>query len=221
MNQNSHYKSHPPEFLAATLESMGPISEERLAEAFDRVDHDDSGYGISFDAITEWSVCLGSAFLLRYLTGLSFCLFICRYISKGNLRYLLGPDFPQEEIDAIINETASENGMGISYSEFLAQWGDDEETLRQSRMIEEVMVLKNNDFHNRNVSADQISVLTSEGSDSEDIARVNFLERKGLSERKLSESSEPPKSSPEKGSPRKVLFQGDALSIPREEETAA
>uniref|UniRef100_A0A7S4RS13 EF-hand domain-containing protein n=2 Tax=Ditylum brightwellii TaxID=49249 RepID=A0A7S4RS13_9STRA len=32
------------EFLAATIEARGEISEERLAEAFDRLDSDDSGY---------------------------------------------------------------------------------------------------------------------------------------------------------------------------------
>ena len=32
------------EFLAATMEAAGWISEERLAEAFDRLDHDDTGY---------------------------------------------------------------------------------------------------------------------------------------------------------------------------------
>ena len=31
------------EFLAATIEAQGVISEERLAEAFDRLDSDDSG----------------------------------------------------------------------------------------------------------------------------------------------------------------------------------
>lgn len=40
------------EFLAATLEALGMIEEERLAEAFDRLDSDDSGY-ISSDV----SVC--------------------------------------------------------------------------------------------------------------------------------------------------------------------
>lgn len=37
-------KVHYSEFLAATIESHGAISEERLAEAFDRLDSDDSGY---------------------------------------------------------------------------------------------------------------------------------------------------------------------------------
>lgn len=32
------------EFLAATIEATGIITEERLAEAFDRLDSDDSGY---------------------------------------------------------------------------------------------------------------------------------------------------------------------------------
>ena len=32
------------EFLAATIETRGRIEEERLAEAFDRIDSDDSGY---------------------------------------------------------------------------------------------------------------------------------------------------------------------------------
>jgi len=34
----------PTEFLAATIEAQGAISEERLAEAFDRIDSDDSGF---------------------------------------------------------------------------------------------------------------------------------------------------------------------------------
>lgn len=40
------------EFLAATLEAHGAISEERLAEAFDRLDSDDSGY-ISTENLQE------------------------------------------------------------------------------------------------------------------------------------------------------------------------
>ena len=56
------------EFLAATIEAQGAISEERLAEAFDRIDADDSGY-----------------------------------ISKENLRAMLGEELPQEEIDAIVS----------------------------------------------------------------------------------------------------------------------
>ena len=47
------------EFVAATLEARGAIEEERLAEAFDRLDSDDSGY-ISFENLrsllgSEWN----------------------------------------------------------------------------------------------------------------------------------------------------------------------
>jgi calcium-dependent protein kinase len=37
-------KIHYSEFLAATIETHGSIDEERIAEAFDRLDSDDSGY---------------------------------------------------------------------------------------------------------------------------------------------------------------------------------
>jgi calcium-dependent protein kinase len=37
-------KVHYIEFVAATIEAHGAIDEERLAEAFDRIDSDDSGY---------------------------------------------------------------------------------------------------------------------------------------------------------------------------------
>jgi EF-hand domain pair len=40
------------EFLAATIEAHGVISEERLAEAFDRLDSDDSGF-ISAENLAE------------------------------------------------------------------------------------------------------------------------------------------------------------------------
>ena len=40
------------EFIAATIEAHGLISEERLAEAFDRLDGDDSGF-ISAENLTE------------------------------------------------------------------------------------------------------------------------------------------------------------------------
>jgi EF-hand domain pair len=40
------------EFLAATIEAHGAVSEQRLAEAFDRLDNDDSGY-ISAQSLVE------------------------------------------------------------------------------------------------------------------------------------------------------------------------
>ena len=40
------------EFLAATIEAYGALTEERLAEAFDRIDADDSGF-IDADNLAE------------------------------------------------------------------------------------------------------------------------------------------------------------------------
>lgn len=76
------------EFLAATIETTGRIAEDHLAEAFDQLDHDDTGY-----------------------------------ITRDNLRYLFGHDFPEEELDAILNQAAS-GDRGISYADCLAQWND-------------------------------------------------------------------------------------------------
>lgn len=42
LNENGHIMY--TEFLAATIEAHGHIEEERIAEAFDRLDSDKSGY---------------------------------------------------------------------------------------------------------------------------------------------------------------------------------
>jgi hypothetical protein len=115
----------------------------------------------------------------------------CRYISKGNLRYLLGAEFPDDEIDAIMLEAESEPGKGISYADFMAQWKADrdefEERLRKltdvptpehTEMMQEVVV--------RETSGDAVSNMTFDENMDEDemIASVNFSERKAVSERK-------------------------------------
>jgi Ca2+-binding EF-hand superfamily protein len=46
-------KVHYSEFLAATLEAHGSINERRIAEAFDRLDSDDSGF-ITVDNLKEF-----------------------------------------------------------------------------------------------------------------------------------------------------------------------
>jgi EF-hand domain pair len=73
------------EWVAATLEAHGCIEEDRIAEAFDKIDVDDTGF-----------------------------------ITKNDLRELLGPDVPVAHIDSII-KTADINRDGkISYEEFVA-----------------------------------------------------------------------------------------------------
>jgi len=142
-------------------------------------------------------------------------LLLCRYISKSNLQYLLGDEFEEAAIDEIMREAAPQNGQGISFADFMAQWNDDKEDFEREwrkHMIPEVIV-----DHRLNDSndSDHISVISSEGEfDSDTIARVlNFSEGKMVSERKHLELSAPTTKSPAK-SPRKVKFQEDSEPIP-------
>lgn len=72
------------EFLAATIEARGHIEEDRVAEAFDRIDADDTGY-----------------------------------ISRKNLREVLGKEYTLEKVNKIIEDADTDKDGRISYSEFL------------------------------------------------------------------------------------------------------
>lgn len=72
------------EFLAAAIETQGAIAEYRLAEAFDLMDTDDSGY-----------------------------------ISRSNLREILGEHADESYIDILLSEADFEKDGRISYEEFL------------------------------------------------------------------------------------------------------
>jgi hypothetical protein len=82
------------EFLAATIEACGRIEDDRLAEAFDRLDCDDTGYSKSDSNNCDFSFMLGVLYLkfIYYATS----------VSEGNLRELLGPKCSDAEIKAII-----------------------------------------------------------------------------------------------------------------------
>lgn len=129
------------EFLAATIEAHGAISEERLAEAFDRIDADDSGY-----------------------------------ISKENLREMLGNEIAQEEIDAIMSESDITRDGKISYAEFLAQWEDQHEQLREE-MMGEVEQLR---ASVRSVTSD----LSGSVEDMDIVSRANFIDQKLSADRR-------------------------------------
>lgn len=136
------------EFLAATIHATGWISEERLAAAFDRVDHDDTGY-----------------------------------ITKENLRFLLGPTFPEEEIVSIMKE-ASTDKRGISYSDFLSQWNDDKEEYVnrwREHMIPEVLE-ESKEGTGRPPLSSEVSELSLDGSD--EGGHSDFVKSKALSVRK-------------------------------------
>jgi hypothetical protein len=72
------------EFLAAAIETQGTIEEYRLAEAFDLMDVDDSGY-----------------------------------ISRENLKYILGDHTDERYIDQLIAEADFKRDGRICYDEFL------------------------------------------------------------------------------------------------------
>jgi Ca2+-binding EF-hand superfamily protein len=124
------------EFLAATIEARGVISEERLAEAFDRIDSDDSGY-----------------------------------ITAANLKAILGDEFPDEEINAIIKEADLTLDGRISYAEFLALWEDRNEVPQDKAPT-------------GNASQDSGSDVTPGGVDI--VSRANFIESKQSAERRRS-----------------------------------
>ena len=132
------------EFLAATIEAQGAISEERLAEAFDRLDSDDSGY-----------------------------------ISAENLSEMLGKDFPQDEIDAIIQEADLTKDNRISYSEFLALWEDKNEAAREDALRELGDTVSNFTESSRSISMEGAS--SSDLGDSRHAAaeaRASFIQQK-------------------------------------------
>lgn len=84
------------EFLAATIEAHGHIEEDRIAEAFDRIDSDDTGYSTS-DSFRILSL------RDRYDQLASHdCLFLVLTVSKENLREALGKDCSPEEVDEIM-----------------------------------------------------------------------------------------------------------------------
>lgn len=78
------------EFLAATLEVHGRITEERLAEAFDRIDSDDTGF-----------------------------------ISRSNLKDILGSDFSAEKVDSFISSADADGDDKISFEEFMNFFNQD------------------------------------------------------------------------------------------------
>lgn len=119
------------EFIAATIEAHGAISEARLAEAFDCLDSDDSGY-----------------------------------ITAEDLIGILGQNFPRDEINAIIAEADLTEDRSVSYSEFLALWGNQQE------------LSKPFDHSMRQVS--NISMESDDAKTEESAAHTEFLMEKHL-----------------------------------------
>mmetsp|Transcript_3989 Transcript_3989/g.4621 ORF Transcript_3989/g.4621 Transcript_3989/m.4621 type:complete len:567 (-) Transcript_3989:194-1894(-) len=73
------------EFLASTIEKHGDIEEAKLADAFDQLDSDDTGF-----------------------------------ITRTNLRNMLGTQYTKEKVDAIFSEVDTDNDNKICYNEFIS-----------------------------------------------------------------------------------------------------
>ena len=99
---------------------------------------------------------------------------------------MFGHGFPEEEIDLILEETASNDGRGISYEDFLSQWNDDkDEFMKQwSRHMIRSVSGKGNALVSEEGPSDIVSELSFDESVDE-TSRVNFLQSKAISERKL------------------------------------
>eukprot|EP00591_Stephanopyxis_turris_P016572 CAMPEP_0195541570 /NCGR_PEP_ID=MMETSP0794_2-20130614/51156_1 /TAXON_ID=515487 /ORGANISM="Stephanopyxis turris, Strain CCMP 815" /LENGTH=360 /DNA_ID=CAMNT_0040675673 /DNA_START=571 /DNA_END=1650 /DNA_ORIENTATION=- len=84
---------HYTEFIAATLEARGAIVEERIAEAFDRLDSDDTGY-ISKKNLHD---IIGDGGFMRQVVT-------------------------DKDIQEIIDEVDLDHDSKISYDDFLSLW---------------------------------------------------------------------------------------------------
>ena len=102
---------HYTEFLAATIESHGAISEEALSEAFDRIDSDDSGY-ISTQNLRE---ILGEFVSSEYIEHIIL-------EAESELDY-------SEDMKRQMERKAAKHHF-ISYEEFMALWDHQKEDKR-------------------------------------------------------------------------------------------
>jgi hypothetical protein len=182
------------EFLAATIEAQGAINEERLAEAFDRLDADDSGY-----------------------------------ISAANLKEMLGAEFEEDDIDAIIKEADKTDDGKISYAEFLALWEDQNEQRREEVLSELSRLFPAESFASQRTYSVGSSSRESSHDAEEVLSRASFIQQKAMSVRRTSRSTRTtaPLSPDTSESGKHVVFQETVTTIPEVgpndhgEETAA
>ena len=107
-------------------------------------------------------------------------LLLLRYITKENLQYLFGNDFPDEEIDLLMIEAGSRNGRGISFADFMAQWNDDKEEFEREwrkHMFEEVIVNDSKDSNKNDDVISEISFILDSDSDSDPAREISSKAR--------------------------------------------
>lgn len=146
------------EFLAATLETQGAIEEYRLLECFDQMDCDDSG---------EFWTVLFFAVLNRVVLSRDFTSIAEGYISRENLRDLLGKHSSESFIDMLMEEADIKKDGRISYEEFF-------QVVSRGHSLKRESVAKMYDESDR-----QLSVV-SEEDDEETRTTNEVLQRYGL-----------------------------------------
>jgi hypothetical protein len=105
---------------------------------------------------------------------------------KENLRELLGDDFPQDKIRAIIDEADLTDDHQISYPEFLALWEDGPGTARSEEQSGTLSPSSGSTYsHNSQPeTVEKKNLRADSNAESNTLARSNFVEGKKLSERK-------------------------------------
>lgn len=103
------------------------------------------------------------------------------FISAENLKEMLGDEFPEDEIDAIIKEVDITKNGKISYSEFLAMW----EIQHEEQRNEEIMMIRNLLHY---ADSDR-SGASGASSDEDVISRANFLDAKLHADAKKTEET--------------------------------
>jgi Ca2+-binding EF-hand superfamily protein len=158
------------EFLASTIESFGGLSEERLAEAFDRLDGDDTGY-ISAADLRE---ILGSDFPKDEINR------IMKEASLSNPNRISYPEFLSLWD---LNQPSLRN--------FVRKGSDLTDSNRTASIRN--FLLREHDATESNASAasdeDRLELIRDNDEDSADMSKVNFLQGKQMSERRFSKET--------------------------------
>jgi calcium-dependent protein kinase len=178
------------EFKAAYAQAG--MSEEDCADMFDAIDLDGTGrirYTEFLAATIEARGAISEERLAEAFDRIDSD--DSGFISPANLRQILGEDFPEEEIEAIIVEADLSHDGQISYSEFLALWEDKNDSLQDLA---------------ENGSRDSGST-SATGTTADIVARANFIESKQTARRRSS-------SIIELGGETNILLRDDPKTVP-------
>jgi EF-hand domain pair len=184
------------EFLAASLETQGPICEERLAEAFDRIDSHDRGY-ISVQSLQE---LLGYDFPVDEIED------IIREVDidkAGEISYNVFLDmFDQRGLAGDASRTDSKNGIfGLFIKSEVSFNKRDEPGSIDLDGVKAITPL----YGSERSAVSDISGDDGDFQGEDAYARTNFLESKQLSERRFEAFHADAPTSPSNGHHTRVI----------------